>query len=263
MGTWSSAEEPEEASPSSGCPICKGSGFVHPLLPTGKPDFGRVVACHCLQKHLEKEHQARLQRYSGLAELHKNMKFDNFDLNRVNLLPEQCVNLEMAYETAVNFAKEPDGWVVFEGVNGCGKTHLAAAIANEQIKAGKPVLFVVVPDLLDHLRYTFSPESKVSYDELFEEVRNTPLLILDDFGEQSTTPWAQEKLYQVINHRYNERKPTVITTCRSLDEMESRISSRLVDSSVSMVFAIIAPDYRSDRRHIKKTYRRVNKDRWA
>jgi len=191
------------------------------------------------------------------------MTFDKFDLKRVNLLPEQRQNLEMALDLAVNFAKSPDGWVVFEGVNGCGKTHLAAAIANERLKAGESVLFVVVPDFLDHLRSTFSPESKVSYDQLFEEVRNTPLLILDDFGEQSTTPWAQEKLYQVINYRYNERKPTVITTCCSLDEIESRISSRMVDHKFSLVFNITAPDHRSDRRSSQsaKRYYRGRKDR--
>jgi len=57
---------------------------------------------------------------------------------------------------------------VLRGDNGCGKTHLAAAIVNYQYEAGKPAMFQVVPELLDHLRYAFSPDSKVSYDELFE-----------------------------------------------------------------------------------------------
>ena len=238
---------------------------MHPLLASGKPDFSRVVACRCIREELDKEHQARLQQYSGLAKLHRTMTFDNFDLKRANLLPEQRQNLEEAYRLARDFAKSPDGWIVLQGVNGCGKTHLAAAIANERLQAGKPALFVVVPDFLDHLRYTFSPESKVSYDQLFERVKNTPLLILDDFGEQSTTPWAQEKLYQVINYRYNEQKPTVITTCRSLDEIENRISSRLVDHKNSLVFPIIAPDYRSDRRSSQsaKRYRQGKKDSWS
>ena len=56
-----------------------------------------------------------------------------------------------------------------------------------------------------------------------------PMLVLDEFGEQSTTPWAQEKLYQVINYRYNARLATVITTTLSFDEIESRVSSRMVD----------------------------------
>ncbi|GAH08202.1 unnamed protein product, partial [marine sediment metagenome] len=177
-------------------------------------------------------------------ELQKSMTFDKFDWRRVNLLPEKRENLEEVFRLAFDFAKSPDGWLVLQGVNGCGKTHLAAAIANYRYQASKPALFVVVPDFLDHLRSTFSPESKVSYDQLFERVKTAPLLILDDFGEQTTTPWAQEKLYQVINYRYNARLPTVITTRCSLDEIDSPISSRLADPKISMVWNIIVPDYR-------------------
>ncbi|MDP2917393.1 MAG: ATP-binding protein, partial [Dehalococcoidia bacterium] len=179
-------------------------------------------------------------------ELQKNMKFSSFDHRRVNLPPEQRQNLEQAYRIAMDFAESPESWLVLQGVNGCGKTHLAAAKVNYRYEAKKPALFIVVPDFLDHLRSTFSPESKVSYDQLFESVKNAPFLVLDDFGEQSTTPWAQEKLYQVINHRYNARLPTVITTTSALDEIEGRISSRLVDPKLSMVFNITAPDFRGD-----------------
>ncbi len=176
----------------------------------------------------------------------RKMTFNNFDHKRLNLLPEQRQNLEQVFRIALNFAQSPQGWLVLQGVNGCGKTHLAAAIANYQRQAGKSVTFVIVPELLDHLRSAFSPESKVSYDELFEKVKKAPLLILDDFGEQTTTAWVQEKLYQLINYRYNAQLPTVITTCFALEEIESRISSRMADPSLSLVFNIIAPDYRSD-----------------
>ena len=253
MDTWSGAEEAAEASPSSACPICKGTGFVHPRLPSGKPDYSRVIACRCVQKELDKERQTRLQRYSGLElALLKNMTFDNFDWRRVNLPPEQRQNLEQAYRLALDFAKSPEGWLVFQGVTGCGKTHLAAAIANYHLKAGEPVKFVVVPDFLDHLRSTFSPESLVSYDQVFEEVKNAPLLILDDFGEQSTTPWAQEKLYQVINYRYNARLATVVTTRLTTDDMDDPIVSRFFDHQLSMVFEIRAPDYRTSRKKITR-----------
>ena len=54
---------------------------------------------------------------------------------------------------------------------------------------------------LDHLRATFAPGGDVSYDEFFETVKNSPLLILDDFGTQSSTQWAREKLFQILNYR--------------------------------------------------------------
>jgi DNA replication protein DnaC len=188
-----------------------------------------------------------LESRSGLElELLRNMTFDNFDHKRMDLPPDQRENLRMVFSGAEGFARSPEGWLIFQGVNGCGKTHLAAAIANYQRAQGKPVLFVVVPELLDHLRSTFSPDSKISYDEFFEKLKETPLLILDDFGEQSATPWAQEKLYQLINYRYNAQLPMVVTTCLSLEEIEPRISSRMVDPRISLVFNITAPDYRGN-----------------
>ncbi len=193
-------------------------------------------------------------------ELQKNMTFANFDWRRVNLSPEERENLAEAFKLAVNFAKSPEGWVVFMGAIGCGKTHLAAAIVNYRYQAGQPAMFVVVPDFLDHLRSAFSPESKVSYDQLFESVKKAPLLVLDDFGEQSTTPWSREKLYQVINYRYNARLPTVITTRLSLEEIfkevEGSISSRLVDPKISTPFNIRVPDYRGD---VQPTERRMSR----
>jgi DNA replication protein DnaC len=249
MDTWSSAKEAEEIPPDSVCPACNGAGFIHPRLPSGKPDYSQTVPCSCTRRERDRERQSRLHQYSGLeAKLLQDMTFENFDWKRVNLAPEHRDNLKKVYDIALDFAKSPEGWLVLAGVTGCGKTHLAAAIANYCLKIGKQVKFVVVPDLLDHLRSTFSPESPVTYDQLFEGVKNAPLLILDDFGEQSTTPWAEEKLYQIINHRYNARLATVITTRLAIDEMADPIASRFLDHQLSMIFNIMAPDYRTSRK---------------
>jgi len=247
-GTSSSAETDEPTAGNEECPLCKGAGLVHPLLPSGRPDFTRVVPCQCNQGESEEERLFRLRQDSGDLglKLLRNMTFENFDPKRANLPPEERANLERAFNDARDFAKAPENWLVFLGCNGCGKTHLAAAISNYQLKKGKPVIFVVVPDFLDHLRSTFSPDGRVAHDELFDKVRNAPLLILDDFGEQASTPWAQEKLYQLINYRYNEQLPTVITTCLTLEKMETRIGSRLADTRLVSDVNIMAPDYRSD-----------------
>jgi DNA replication protein DnaC len=180
-------------------------------------------------------------------ELLSRMTFENFDPKRVNLPRDQQQNLGEAFRLAREFAESPEGWLVFQGTNGCGKTHLAAAIRDYRLQQGQQVFFVTVQDFLDHLRASFGPDSEVHYDELFERVKNAPLLILDDFGEQSSTPWAQAKLYQLINYRYVASLPTVVTSCMSLDEIETRISSRMADHRTNTVFNILAPDYRADR----------------
>lgn len=186
----------------------------------------------------------------GLA-LQKKMTFSSFDRDRLNLPTEERENLERAYQVAYDFARSPEGWLILQGVTGCGKTHLASAIINFRYQAGLSALFIVVPEFLDHLRSTFSPDSKVSYDEMFDKVKTTPFLVLDDFGEQASTPWAQEKLYQVVSYRYNAQLPTVVTTRATLDEIEPAISSRFIDHQFSMVFNITAPDYRGDAGHSK------------
>jgi len=159
------------------------------------------------------------------------------------MTPQDVHSLETAKEAAENFACNPQGWLLLEGGYGCGKTHLAAAIANYAVSMGTPTLFITVPDLLDTLRFAFS-DPETTFEARFEEVRNADLLVLDDFGTQNATAWAQEKLFQIINYRYINKLPTVITTNLMLDEIESRIRSRLQDEEFVRRVVITAPDYR-------------------
>ena len=226
MDIWSDAETPEESSPIVGCPVCKGAGFVHPLLPTGKPDFSRVIPCRCTRETLDREHRTHLLRYSNLGSLTR-FTFDN-------LLPQgrsgDSINQEQfarVCEAAKIFAGEPEDWLILVGPSGCGKTHLAAAIVNERISRGQPAFFISTPDLLDRLRSTFSPNSEMPYDEFFDQVRNAPLLVLDDLGIQTSTSWAKEKLEQLLNYRFNSELPTVIVTITSVEHLEDRLRTRL------------------------------------
>jgi DNA replication protein DnaC len=169
------------------------------------------------------------------------------------LPPEGLKSLQKSLKAAHAYAERPKGWLVFLGGYGSGKTHLAAAIANYRAKLGDPPLFIMVPDLLDHLRATFSPNSNVAFDRRFDEIRMAPLLVLDDLGTQSMTPWVKEKLYQLFNYRYNAELPTVITTSDSLDEMDPRIRSRLLDGKLCTIYAINVPSYHGNRpKKIKK-----------
>ncbi|MBT3336485.1 MAG: ATP-binding protein [Anaerolineae bacterium] len=173
-----------------------------------------------------------------------NKTFGNINERHDEGLPAQEVKtLERALKAAHRFAEKPKGWIIFLGSYGCGKTHLAAAIANYRASLGAPPLFIMVPDLLDHLRATFNPKSDVSYDRRFDEIRTTPLLILDDLGTQSMTPWVREKLYQLFTYRYNAELPTVISTADTLDKIDARIRSRMLDKRLCTIYGITVPAY--------------------
>ena len=225
------------------CPVCGGLGYVREDVPVGHPNFGKLLPCRCKLAEIEQQRLERLRALSNLGHMAR-MTLDTFVPDGYGLPPDKAANLHLAFDLARQYANDPKGWLILFGGFGCGKTHLAAAIANRAVEHGQPVLFVVVPDLLDHLRATYSPNSPVGYDQRFEEVRNAPLLILDDLGTQSSTPWAQEKLFQILNFRYNARLPTVITSNQSLEDIDLRIRSRMVDPDLATIVTILAPDFR-------------------
>ena len=184
-------------------------------------------------------------------EMLSRMTFGNFEVaGGIGATRQDRDQLARALQAAQTFASYPEGWLLFTGSRGSGKTHLAVAIAAESQRHGRQVFFAFVPTLLDHLRMTYSPDSPVGFDDLFEQVLNSQLLILDDLGSENSTPWAEEKLYQIVVHRHEARLATVITTASSMEELEDgkpRIASRLVDTVVVDWVPLDAPNYRDQR----------------
>ena len=239
---WKTDAKEEKKKEKKVCPICKGAGFVRRDLPPNDPMFGRALVCKCTKTKIEVQRQRRLIKLSNLGMLTR-FTFETFVFDDQTISSKRKLSLENAYKACRDYAEQPEGWLILMGTHGAGKTHLAAAIANHCIAQGQVALFIVVPDLLDHLRAAYAPRSQVAYDERFNQVRNVPLLILDNLGSQASTPWAKEKLFQLINHRYNAELPTVITTAQSLEELDGRIRSRLADPRVSQVLMIEGPDW--------------------
>ena len=85
------------------------------------------------------------------------------------------------------------------------------ATAAEREDRGDEVFFATVADLLDYLRATFAPDSPVTHDDLLDRIRTADVLVLDDMGAERSTPFAEDKLFQIMGYRYEERLPTSYT----------------------------------------------------
>ena len=245
----SSSTEAEERQRQSGligdpdCPHCGGLGYLRVDVPVDHADFGKVQICSCRQNQVGKHIQQRLFSLSNLHEL-RHLTFDSFKPRGIiGLGPSQADTLERAYNQARQFAQSLNGWLVLLGPYGCGKTHLAAGVANFAVSMGVSTLFITVPDMLDTLRFAYHDQD-ATFEERFEEIRRVPLLILDDFGTQNATSWAQEKLFQILNYRYINRLPLLVTTNLAMEEIEERIRSRLLDPELVTKVEIDADDYR-------------------
>jgi DNA replication protein DnaC len=156
--------------------------------------------------------------------------------------------LHAAFNAAINFVKDPKGWLIFLGESYCGKTHLAAAIGHDRITYGGQAILIDVSSLLDYLKETFSKDSDVTFNRRIHEIRTTPLLILDDIKEsQKNSVWTEDKLHSILNYRYHSHLPTVLTSSMDTNTFATSYPSlwqKLLDTSRCKILVIDMPPYR-------------------
>ena len=211
------------------CPICEGRGWVRRDVPVGHPDFGGAFPCACQTTADAERRLSRLHRYSNLG-IMSQVKFENLDERGP---PGSGAEAQARYHAALSasraFADEPAGSLLLAGGHGTGKTRLAAAAASHIMERGVPVFFAFVPDLLYQLRTAYSDDAALPHDELLDQVKNVPVLVLDDIDAHSGTPWAEEKLFQIVNHRYVNGLPALITSAAPLERLDGRLQSKFAD----------------------------------
>lgn len=183
---------------------------------------------------------AKLMKSSGIRGRFQTRTFDRFEVNKEN---------QKAYQAAKRYAdsfpmmlptkdergnttpprKERNGLFV-TGSYGTGKTHLAAAVANQLIQAGTPVICLTMIDLLARIKQTFDRADNATEADIMRIYEEIPLLIIDDIGSEQSTEWGVTKVFAIINARYEAFMPTIITTNYSAEELIRRMTPTGGDS---------------------------------
>lgn len=157
---------------------------------------------------------------SKMSKRNLNYKFDNFEVNSNNKKVYQ--SLKNYNEKLVNEVERKG--LILVGNNGVGKTHLACSIANELIKNGIPIIYGTLINLLAELKNTYDVYNNISEMKIIKLYEKVDLLIIDDLGKEKPSEWGLEKLFTIINSRYENNLPVIITTNYNQNSLIDRLS---------------------------------------
>ncbi len=219
------------------CPTCRDGGWITPRGMDGTPLYDKIIRCDCKSRSDWQKRQAAYLKRCELPPTTEDRTFATFKTGGNAKLVE-------AFEAATAVV---NGKLVFltlsSGVDR-GKTHLAIAICRAWLAKGRSAKYAFVPLLLDELKAGFKQEGDHSYDSTFNFYQRVELLVLDDLGAEKKTDWSIEKLETIIDYRYINELPTVITTNSAPDEFTARIRSRIQRAKNSKIVVISGPEYR-------------------
>jgi DNA replication protein DnaC len=146
------------------------------------------------------------------------MTIDNWDANRNGPTSKTALNVVTSYVAQVK--RDGQNWLYFHGPYGVGKTHLAIAAlhALAMTLLWRPRV-VVWPEHCSAVQASWNKKGGVTEGQLWARMRNAKVLLVDDLDKRSPSAWAMGKLYEVVEYRYRNEKPTLFTANRSLDDL--------------------------------------------
>ena len=178
------------------------------------------------QKHNDLVRRLKAEGFSNPSML--DWTFENDNGRNLQMHHAQCY-----VEQWQTMRSESLGLLLWGSV-GTGKSFLAGCIANALMEQEVPVRMTNFARILNELNGSFS-----SLNEVVDRLCCFPLLIIDDFGMERSTEYALEQVYNIVDSRYRSRKPLIVTTNLTLDEIRhpqdtahARIYDRLLEMCV-------------------------------
>ena len=195
------------------------------------------------QEHIDKINQ--LQNNAFLGKRYRTVSFSNTQCDSVGFQKafDSCLNYAQNYKQAL----VSGNGIYLYGETGTGKTHLTACIGNYLLNHGIPIIFTNFIDISNHI---FNNDN-----EFITQLLNMDFLVIDDIGAErlklkDNDSFMQEKVYYIINYRYNNQKPTIFSSNYSIGELiekrglEKRTADRIAEMSVFRINLNGVPNYR-------------------
>ena len=140
--------------------------------------------------------------------------FETFSINDANVVAQR--SLGDAQRVARTYAREYPQLdipgLLFIGDTGCGKTHLAVSVLRRLVSRGFEGMFFDFQNLLDRIRASYDANAGEKDREVYRLAMDVEILLIDDLGAHRAKEWVEDVVTSIITHRYNYRKPTIITT---------------------------------------------------
>lgn len=241
----------------------------HQAKATSKPDRSlNPVKNLTREERVKRVYKALLNDFK-IPKRFEGKNFDNYQPSEKNKkgfarVKKYAENFEERFQNG--------DWLLMTGGYGLGKTHLALAAAKEILKyfavkhidrnpnqiyyagATEKIIFTTSSELIQDIRDSYDSDN-VNEQEVMNRFKTTPLLIIDDLGTEKASEWQQEKMYIILDYRYRELLPTIITTNLEWEELENHISLRVIERMIEA-----AGHGKYLRKFQGKSYRRSQND---
>jgi len=175
----------------------------------------------------ERKSQQMMQS-AAISRRHQNCSFETF----VAQSPEQKAVFDVCLEYAQTFAKRAfltGACMILSGNPGTGKNHLATAIARMVMDSGFSVMQTTAHEVIMRIRETWGKTSVASEREVVRIFGQADLLILDEVGKQFGGKGDEVHLFEVVNQRYLEMKPTIVLSNETKEGIEDYLGTAAFD----------------------------------
>lgn len=229
---------PDYLSPSYECPDCQDTGYIH------------NQKCHCFKQAIIN----LLYDQSNLKDQLQNDCFENLSYEYYK--DEDLTRFQNAVRTSQTFINEFEKDfhnLFFYGTVGTGKSFLSGCISKSLLDKGYSVIYFSSAGLFELLaKNSFDYRNKEELTDLYDDLYNCDLLIIDDLGTELTTTFASSQLFSCLNERLLRKKSLIISTNLSLEELRDRYSDRIFSRITSnfQLCKLTGPDIRMNKKRL-------------